>query len=130
MAEERDGDTDVEYLKVLGRNVLTSSYADIYVVPSSTSSAGASGAIPQAAITSIILCETNASTATVSIQVVPKDGDYTTTPNSYEIFDTLSLTANETKIIAPGIMISTEDRIRAKAASGTVNIFIFGSEIL
>ena len=127
---ERAGDIDVEYLKVLGRAVLTGSYADIYVVPSLIGPDGASGVMPQAAITSIILCETAASTATVSIQVVPKDGDAGGTPNIYEIFDTLALTANDTKIIAPGIMLSTEDSIRAMAASGTVNIFLFGSEIM
>lgn len=120
----------MEYLKVLGRAVLTSSYADIYVVPSPAGPDSASGVIPQAAVTSIILCETAASTATVSIQVVPKDGDVGGTESFYEIFDTLSLAANETNIIAPGIMISTEDRIRAKAASGTVTMFIFGSEIM
>jgi len=127
---ERGGDTDVEYLKVLGRAVLTSSYADIYTVPELIGTDGASGPIPQAAVTSIILCETAASTATVSIQVVPKGGNYSGSPNIYEIFDTLALTANDTKIIAPGIMLSTEDSIRAKAASGTVNIFLFGSEIM
>ena len=127
---ERAGDTDVEYLKVLGRAVLTGSYADIYVVPSPAGPDGASGVMPQAAITSIILCETAASTATVSIQVVPKDGNADGTADIYEIFDTLALAANDTKIIAPGIMISTEDRVRAKAASGTVNMFLFGSEIM
>ena len=119
-----------ENLKMLGRAVLTTSYVSIYAVPPFIGPSDAQGLPPQAAVSSIILCETAASTANVSIQFAPNGLDASSSPASYEIFDTLAFTANQTKIIAPGIMMGSGDRIRAKAASGTVNIFIFGSEIL
>ena len=119
-----------EHLRMLGRAVLTTSYVSIYAVPPLTGPEKAQGTPPQAAVSSIILCETANSSATVSIQFSPNGIDTSSSPASYEIFDTLALTGNETKIIAPGIMMGSGDRIRAKAASGTVNIFIFGSEIL
>ena len=115
-----------EFLRILGNKALTASYTDIYVVADLIGPDNATGPIPQAVIGSIILCETAGNSTNVDIRVVPK-GD--TAGASHNIFDTFALSSNQTKIISPGITLSTGDKIEAKADPATVNIFIFGSEL-
>ena len=118
-----------EFLRILGNKALTASYTDIYVVADLIGPDNATGPIPQAVIGSIILCETGTASANVDIRVVPKGitgGDIT---DIYNIFDTFAMSSNQTKIISPGITLSTGDKIEAKASTTAVNIFIFGSEL-
>jgi len=116
-----------EYLRILGHSNLTTSYADIYTVSSAIGGDAGGHPVPQAVVGSIILCETNNAAANVFIQVVPS-GD--TAGTTHEIFDTLAMTGNQTKIISPGIALSSGDKIRAKASTTNVNMFIFGSELI
>ena len=116
-----------ELIRVLGNAALSSaSYVDVYEVAPLIGPDGAMGNIPQTVVGSIILCETAGSTATISVRVIPKGegvGD-----SSHNILQVFPLTANQTRIISPGITLSTEDKIKAAAATGAANIFIFGSE--
>jgi len=116
----------MEYLRILGSGALTTGYTTVYKVAKAIGGDNARGPIPEAVVGSIILCETNNVAATVSIRVVPKAD---TGGNQHEIFDTLPLAANATKIISPGITLATEDSIEAKASTTDVNMFVFGSEI-
>ena len=118
----------MEYLRILGNGALTTSYTTVYQVAKPIGPDNARGPIPEAVVGSIILCETNNAAATVNIRVVPK-ADIGSEGNQHEIFDTLPLAANATKIISPGITLSTEDKIEAKASTTAVNMFVFGSEI-
>ena len=115
-----------ELIRVLGNAALSSaSYVDVYEVAPLIGPDGAMGNIPQTVVGSIILCETAGSTATVDVRVIPKGDSEGTSHNILQVFP---LTANQTRIISPGITLSTEDKIKAAAATGAANIFIFGSE--
>tara|TARA_Y100001949_G_scaffold129298_1_gene110748 strand:+ start:59 stop:415 length:357 start_codon:yes stop_codon:yes gene_type:complete len=115
-----------EVIKILGNAKLTGSYVSVYTVPKMIGSDNAVGPIPQAIVGSIVLCETAGSSANIDIRIVPR-GDVE--GGQHNIFDTLPMSGRETKIISPGITISSEDKITAKASTTDVNIFIFGSEL-
>ena len=117
-----------ESLRILGNAQLdgTGNYANVYEVAKPIGPDRAGGPIPQAVVSSIVLCETGGAIATVTIRVVPKD-DISAIKHS--IFFEFPLSAKQTRIVTPGITLSTEDSIEAIASTANVNIFIFGSEI-
>ena len=115
-----------ESLRILGTAELDSSHADVYEVAKPIGPDRAGGPIPQAVVSSIVLCETDDAVATVTIRVIPKDD---APASKHNIFFKFPLSAKQTRIVTPGITLSTEDKITAKADTGAANMFIFGSEI-
>lgn len=79
----------------------------------------------QAVVSSIVVCETNNASATITISVVP-DGE--TRAAAYEIFSTYAIGARDTKIISAGITLNQGDKITVYASTSTVNFFAFGAE--
>jgi hypothetical protein len=114
-----------ETLRILGTSELSTGYVVLFEVGKPPSE-NIPTLVPQAVVSSIVVCETAGSAATVTIRVIPKN---VTGGTKNIIFNELALTSKETKVIAPGITLSTEDSIDAKANTGAANIFIFGSEI-
>ncbi len=118
-----------EYLRILGNGTLGTAYSDIYQVGGPVSPDDPIGAVPQAVVNSMIFCETGDAGRTVTVRIVPKDVT-TITGSELEILHEMAIDSKETRIVSPGITLSSEDTIQAKASvADVVNIFIFGSEI-
>ena len=121
-------------------NLSTTAATEIYRVPvdsTTTFSSGTSQAQAKfinSSISSIVICETAGGAATATIYIQPIV-DATTVVASEKLVSALALSANETKIISPGLILpgdpntATPAGIVVQANSGTLTFQVFGIEI-
>tara|TARA_R100000008_G_scaffold32059_1_gene17901 strand:+ start:415 stop:780 length:366 start_codon:yes stop_codon:yes gene_type:complete len=94
----------------------------IYTVPQNT----------QTSISSIVICNQDGSARTVDIAALGRPSDIdigTSVPSKCYLFKGLSVAANTTKLISPGVTLNQFNAIAVQAsASDVVSINIFGIE--
>jgi len=103
--------------KILGQvSPLTTTPADLYTVPSSTSTV----------ISSIVICNrgTTATAFRVSISVAGA-----ATANKDYLYYDVTLAGNDTFIATVGITLATTDKVRVYAGNANLSFNLFGTEI-
>ena len=104
--------------KVLGQaSPAATTEATLYTVPSSTS----------AVVSSIVICNQAASSATFRVAVRPS-ADATTTAKHYIVYG-VTLAANDSIVLTIGVTMATGDKIQVYGSSATLSYTAYGSEI-
>ncbi|MBE7561231.1 MAG: hypothetical protein KJ058_18140 [Thermoanaerobaculia bacterium] len=104
-------------LKVLGQsNPAASTDTDLYTVPASTSTV----------VSSIIVCNTGSTTATVRVFVAV--GGAAVATKQYVAYD-LSVAPYETVEFTNGITLAATDKLRVRASTANVAFQAFGQEV-
>lgn len=106
----------------------TSGFAEtLFTCPTNTGSEFGSRAIIQVVVSSIVVCNTNASAAkTYAIRVVPS-GD--TSGSQHTIFSDRSLAASSTDVLSLGIALQSGDAVKVHAQSSDISMSMFGIEM-
>jgi hypothetical protein len=114
-------------LKILGQSELsTSSFGTtLYTVPTSVNFDMGGGDRFYTLVTSIVLCNRNASSNDYSIRVVPKSA---TAGVEHIIFNGITLTTDATDIISLGLTVSSGDKIEASSSLASLSASVFGVE--
>jgi glucose-6-phosphate dehydrogenase assembly protein OpcA len=103
--------------KVLGQsNPAATTATTLYTVPAATSTV----------VSTVVVCNQAASSATYRISVRPAGGAQTTA--MYLAYD-VTVGANDSTALTLGITLATTDVITVYASSATVSFVAFGSEI-
>jgi hypothetical protein len=104
--------------KVLGQsNPSATTEATLYTVPSST----------QSVVSSIVICNQAATSATFRVAVRPS-ADATTTAKHYLVYGT-TVAANDTIILTMGVTLAASDKILVYASTGNISFAAYGSEL-
>ena len=104
--------------KVLGQsNPSATTEAPLYTVPSST----------QSVVSSIVICNQAATSATFRVAVRPS-ADATTTAKHYLVYGT-TVAANDTIILTMGVTLAASDKILVYASTGNISFAAYGSEL-
>jgi len=87
-----------------------------YAVPASTSTI----------VSSLTICNTNSTSDTVRVYVVPSAGGPTTTNALYY---ELPLTGHNTFVATLGLTLATGDELQVRSTTGNTNFQFFGTEV-